>query len=138
MSGRPSSVLDKYLGGVAPDAMAAPASVDAQPTDAASAVVESAAFAEHAVPVAMLDFEQADGTRMALPYHHLNKATLEGGATLTLMFSDEVITITGRRLEPLYRAILGHRAGRISADGQGGFDTGHEPVVIGIDIRADT
>jgi len=60
--------------------------------------------------VSMLDFVLPTGRRVALPYATLLKAECEGSSKITLAYSTDTVTITGRRLDPLYKAIVQHRA----------------------------
>jgi len=55
--------------------------------------------------VATLDLRLASGTRVALPYSTLLKTTFDPSTGITLEYSTDTVTITGRRLGPIYKAI---------------------------------
>lgn len=78
--------------------------------------------------VSMLDFVLPGGRCIALPYATLLKAECEGSSKITLAYSTDTVTITGRRLDPLYKAIVQHRAREvkvaINADRSATFESG--------------
>lgn len=91
--------------------------------------------------VSMLDFVLPTGRRVALPYATLLKAECDGSSKITLAYSTDTVTITGRRLDPLYRAIVQHRAREvkvsINAEKSAPFedrDGGDEVVVAAVTI----
>ena len=91
--------------------------------------------------VSMLDFVLPTGRRVALPYATLLKAECDGSSQITLAYSTDTVTITGRRLDPLYKAIVQHRAREvkvsINAEKSGPFEKeigGDEVVVASVTI----
>lgn len=86
--------------------------------------------------VAMLDLQLATGDRVALPYATLLKAAFNPSEGIKLTYSTDDVVISGRRLEPLYKAITQHRARIIKSVGSAGeFETTtDQPVVTSIEI----
>lgn len=92
--------------------------------------------------VSMLDFVLPTGRRVALPYATLLKAECDGSSQIMLAYSTDTVTITGRRLDPLYKAIVQHRAREvkvsINAEKSGPFESGtggsDEVVVAAVTI----
>jgi len=90
--------------------------------------------------VSMLDLVFGDGRHVGLPYATLVKAEFDPSKGITLRFSTDDVTIEGYRLEPLYKAILQHRAREVKATGRAGeFEkekNGSGPVVTMIRCEA--
>lgn len=83
----------------------------------------------------MLDLVMREGDHLALPYSYLAAARFNPSAGITLEYPDRVVTITGRRLEPLYQAVCTHTARRV-VQGQDGFDDEPEgPFVQAIEVK---
>jgi len=64
---------------------------------------------------AMLDCALAGGNRAAFPYSMLLRATFNPSTGIELVFSGATVTIKGRKLDDLYRAIIQHRATSVTA-----------------------
>jgi len=56
----------------------------------------------------MLDCRSSEGGRRAFGYTWLASITFEPG-TITLLFGENTVTVTGRNLEQLYDALVQHR-----------------------------
>lgn len=69
--------------------------------------------------VAMLDLHLANGDRVALPYSLLMKIEFDPSEGITLRFSTDDVTIKGRRLEPLYKALMQQRVSGIGEASNG-------------------
>lgn len=120
MSGNP--ILDQYLGSRAERT---------QETDNGVYVaVESY--------VGMLDVQLGNGNRVALPYATLLKVTLDPSSGMTLHYPNEEITLRGRRLEALYKAIAQHRVTTVRESGSRHdlIDEGTGPAVTQIVCRS--
>ncbi len=74
---------------------------------------------------AMLDCVLAGGDRAAFPYSMLLRATLNPSSGIEMVFSGAVVTITGRKLGELYRAIIQHRATSVKVS-DGSLSVGDE------------
>lgn len=72
---------------------------------------------------AMLDCVLAGGDRAAFPYSMLLRATLNPSTGIELVFSGAIVTIKGRKLGDLYRAIIQHRATSVQVKGEHGMFT---------------
>ena len=87
----------------------------------------------------MLDVHAEPHERHAFPYSLMRKASFLGGKRIVIEYMPEKVSIEGIRLEPLYRAILQHRARSVRVNGDArGFgsamtDSG-EPVITRITI----
>ena len=87
----------------------------------------------------MLDVHANPHERHAFPYSLMRKASFLGGTRIVIEYMPETVSIEGMGLEPLYRAILQHRARSIRVNGDArGFgpktnDSG-EPVITRITI----
>ena len=85
---------------------------------------------------AMLDCVLAGGNRAAFPYSMLLRATLNPSTGIELVFSGATVTITGRKLGELYRAIIQHRATSVKAsDGSLSIGDGSEERIESIAIE---
>lgn len=84
--------------------------------------------------VSMLDLVLVAGQRVALPYSTLLKVEFDPTKGIALHFSTDEVTITGYRLEALYRAIVQHRAREVKELGhKGEFEKeGSGPVITEI------
>jgi hypothetical protein len=84
--------------------------------------------------VSMLDLVLVAGQRIALPYSTLLKVEFDPTKGIALHFSTDEVTISGYRLEALYRAIVQHRAREIKESGsKGEFEKeGSGPVITEI------
>jgi|GEM_PF-2129589 len=78
---------------------------------------------------AMLDLRFRDGKRLALPYGYITSVGFDPSNGIEVRMTDQVVTITGRHLLPVYSAITSHTAlAIIEAPSQ--FDEGgDEPFV---------
>ncbi|MEO1279471.1 MAG: hypothetical protein AAFV77_11000 [Planctomycetota bacterium] len=84
----------------------------------------------------MLDCVLAGGDRAAFPYSMLLRATLNPSSGIELVFSGAVVTIRGRRLGELYRAIIQHRATSVkTSDGSLSIGDGSEERIESISIE---
>lgn len=128
MSG--DSILTKYL----------EPPPDAKRRQPRSEGAEAASVNASEIYVSMLDLVFPDGRHVALPYATLVKAEFDPSKGIALRFSTDDVTIEGYRLEPLYRAILQHRAREVKATGRTGeFEKekdGSGPVVTVIRCEA--
>ncbi len=68
--------------------------------------------------VAAIDLHLADGSRVALPYATLLRTTFDSSKGVTLEYSTDTVTITGYRLESIYKAIAHHRLAELKAAGE--------------------
>lgn len=130
MSG--DSILSRYLEPAPEAKRRQPRGEGADAGEGASGVSETY--------VSMLDLVFADGRHVGLPYATLVKAEFDPSQGITLRFSTDDVMIEGYRLEPLYRAILQHRAREVRATGRAGqFEKekdGDGPVVTAIRCEA--
>lgn len=88
--------------------------------------------------VATLDFRLKDGTRVALPYATLLKSSFDPSKGITLEYSTDTVMISGRNLEPVYKAIAQHRLSALGESGERAvaFDQEYgEPVITAIRIE---
>lgn len=98
-TGRRPSVLDKYTG-----------NQDRQDDSS----TQHACYSEHATDLRMLDIQLANGDRVALPYHFLERVEYNPSKGFDLVFSTCRVVVVGSRLEPVYRGLLGHRVGYLA------------------------
>lgn len=84
--------------------------------------------------VAMVDLHLGDGRRVALPYATLLKIEFDPSTGITLQFATDVVTVSGRRLEPLYKGLLQHRVQEVAPAVRGEFEA-EGPAVTGITCR---
>lgn len=87
----------------------------------------------------MLDVHAGPHERHAFPYSLMRKASFLGGRRIVIEYMPEKVSIEGMGLEPLYRAILQHRARsvRVNADARGfgpAMTDSTEPVITRITI----
>ncbi len=125
MSG--DSILDRYL------------NEPPRPTKRAAAPPSTEVVEASERYVAMLDCVLGNGNRVALPYAMLLRAEFDPSKGITLRYSTEDVEIAGYRLEPVYRAIVQHRAREIKETSrQSGFESEQEgsgPVITAIRCR---
>ena len=76
------------------------------------------------------------GESFALPYAHLNLIKCEGEKVLTLSFATHLVKIEGRKLRPLYEALIDHNVRYVAAAErhQTGSEHSGEPVIMAIDL----
>lgn len=60
-------------------------------------------------PQLTVTFRQRDGTGLAFSYAHLYRVASVGQGKLTVEFSEHVVTVEGRNLGRLLRALCDHR-----------------------------
>jgi hypothetical protein len=84
----------------------------------------------------MLDIVQRNGDRQALPYPYLVKVKLIGNAKLELTFTEEVVTLTGRNLGPVYQQLLLHAVWRIEESSTGFDDPQQESWIETVTVKA--
>jgi hypothetical protein len=87
--------------------------------------------------VAMLTLVHATGNQVALPYAMMIKAEFNPSVGITLRFSTDDVTIAGRRLDDLFKAITQHRAREVREAGKNAVfeKEGSGPVVTAIHIH---
>lgn len=73
-----------------------------------------ACFSSHATDLRMLDVRMADGSHVGLPYHYVTRITLRTPEDLRLEFGTCRVMVKGRRLDPVYQALLFNRVGYIA------------------------
>lgn len=90
--------------------------------------------------VPMLDLVLGNGNRVALPYAMLMKVAFDPSRGITLQFASDNVTVTGFRLEAVYRGLVQHRVRELVASpARPEFiahgherEAGTEPVISGI------
>ena len=87
----------------------------------------------------MLDVHAGPHEQHAFPYSLMRKASFLGGTRIVIEYMPEKVSIEGIGLEPLYRAILQHRARSVRVNGDArGFGPkmtdSCEPVITRITI----
>ncbi len=77
-----------------------------------------------------LDLHFRNGKRKSRGYHHLMDIDLESPAEMMLRFTHMTITLTGRNLLPLYKALSDHRVRTITETGEEQDNLPEEETVI--------
>jgi hypothetical protein len=74
----------------------------------------------------MLDLVQRTGNRQALPYAYLVAARLVGNTRVELLFTETLVTLSGRNLLPVYQQLIAQSVWRLEESGTG-FD---DPTLV--------
>lgn len=94
-----------------------------------------------AVTRSMLSLEVAPRVRRAFPYAFLEEVDYTDPNLLVLHFPQWIVTIKGRNMDPVYKALIDHRAVRITSVrddfGQGGSEGQTVITTISIDKQSD-
>ena len=88
--------------------------------------------------VATLDLRLKDGKRIALPYSTLLKSSFDPSKGITLEYSTDTVTIQGRNLQAVYKAIAQHRLSALRESGERAAAFAHDdgPVITVIRIES--
>ncbi|MGL5095331.1 MAG: hypothetical protein ACRDD1_07065 [Planctomycetia bacterium] len=113
------SLAEKYAGGgPRRPAEIAPTAPTATPDVETEEAGEDDGYRAFAVgpssrPPMMLEFRRRNGDRFALGYGYLIRVDFNPSRGVVLEFTDGRVEVEGRRLEPLFHAVVGQRASRI-------------------------
>ncbi|HAI14173.1 MAG TPA: hypothetical protein DCM28_20880 [Phycisphaerales bacterium] len=139
MSGKPPSLMDKYVKSP-PSSPSSPPSAPTQSPPSTSSdqddkPVETQSHTIYPVPVAMIDVQWPDGGRIAWPYQYLRKLQFVPDSGIVLTFSEESVLVRGYRLLPIYHGLLSHRIGRIAICSRSDIQqTSSSPMITDIDV----
>lgn len=115
MAGNP---MDKYI----KPAQTAQAAQQASPVVPQRSEGRELGFvADAGSSIRMIDFVLRDGNHVGLPYAYMLSAKLSGGAVIELLFTENVVLIRGRHLDPLFQHFLAQSARRVE-ESASGFD----------------
>lgn len=95
-------------------------------------------YTEMPTPMAMVDFVDGQGDRIALPYHALESARFNRSGIITLQFHGQEVELKGRNLKDLYSGLTRHRVIRIEATHRATFVQDEQPVVTEITLSTTT
>jgi hypothetical protein len=83
----------------------------------------------------MLDLRFRDGRREAVPYSYLSRVTYDPNGAIRLQLPECIVTVSGRRLLPVQKAIATHTALAVSESETRFDDDGGTPYVEAIRIE---